>query len=211
MGSTIHKYQGYWMRSHSETRWAGMMDALGIQWIYEPEPVATRHGWYLPDFYLPAAGVYLEVKGPDPTQVELEKGQDLAAATGCPVMFAWGDMQTDHEAVCGGMLGAFGDAGFFRVSTFELAKAIRAGLGEKRYWQYMRAGYKRPMPDVVMLGDAMQEFLASMIPRRERERANAQHHRTLNGARLSMQTVLGGAEWALGHFLRGTLRKVIYG
>lgn len=209
MGSTVHRFQGYWMRSHSETRWAGFMDALGIQWIYEPEPINTRHGWYLPDFYLPGAGIYVEVKGPDPTPVELEKGCDLQDATGCPVVFAWGDMHLDTDAVCGGMLGCFGPKGFVTYSTFEVAQLVRLGLGEERYRAYLRAGIKHRAPATVMIGDALQEVLEGMMSRQDRERAHAQHHRALNSVRLSVARAIDRAEWALGHFLRGTLREAI--
>ncbi len=61
---TIFRYGGYEMRSHSETRWAAMMDAMSVSWIYEPRTVVTRHGGYMPDFFLPAVGAFVEVKGP---------------------------------------------------------------------------------------------------------------------------------------------------
>ena len=64
---TIFRYGGYEMRSHSETRWAAIMDVMGVTWVYEPRTVTTRHGGYMPDFFLPAVGAFLEVKGPTPS------------------------------------------------------------------------------------------------------------------------------------------------
>lgn len=202
MGSSIHKFQGYWMRSHSETRWASMLDALGIHWIYEPQVVETRHGWYLPDFYLPAAGVYLEVKGPDPTQAELEKGRDLQEATGCPVIFAWGDMTVDGDGVCGGMVGVFGPVSFVKFSMYEFKDAIRAWLGDRSYWAYMNAGLKVREYPVVHLADAMQELLLNMQGRSAAEKSRAEHHRELNRPRIDAHGAASRAEWAISTFLR---------
>lgn len=61
-------YRGHRFRSRLEARWAVLMDHAGIEWRYEPDGYqitmldgSTR--WYLPDFYLPASKVWLEVKG----------------------------------------------------------------------------------------------------------------------------------------------------
>jgi hypothetical protein len=203
MGSTVHRFQDYWMRSHSETRWAGFMDALGIQWIYEPEPINTRLGWYLPDFYLPGAGVYVEVKGPHPTEVELDKARDLQAATGCPVIFAWGDMEYfGAKAVSGGRLGCFGPNGFAEYSTYELGVVIQSGLGQPYYHRYLRSGIKEKGSPVAMIGDLLQQRLAAWLGRSAMEKANAEHHRALNRARMADLRALTKAEWALSMFFR---------
>lgn len=65
------RYAGCHFRSRLEARWAVFFDALGIKWEYEPQGFETE--WrlsleegvirYLPDFYLPDAGCYAEVKG----------------------------------------------------------------------------------------------------------------------------------------------------
>lgn len=202
MRSTIHRHQGYWMRSHSETRWARMMDALGISWLYEPEVINTRHGWYLPDFYLPGAGIYLEVKGPHPSQLEIEKGRDLQEATGCPVVFAWGDMCLGESSVNGGVLGCQGPSGFVRFSTPEFASLIQLGLGEERFYGYLNVGIKEPAPGAVMIGDLLQELLLDMEGRSGAEKARAGHHFELNHSRINTHSVTSKAEWAISHFLR---------
>ena len=68
------RYAGCRFRSRLEARWAVFFDHLGIRWEYEPEgfEVSCRltltggyddHFWYLPDFWLPDLGVWVEVKG----------------------------------------------------------------------------------------------------------------------------------------------------
>lgn len=76
------EYKGHAFRSRLEARWAVYFDTLGIEWRYEnqgyerdgsvyvmagedpvtvyPEPTPLR---YLPDFYLPQSGMFVEVKG----------------------------------------------------------------------------------------------------------------------------------------------------
>lgn len=67
------EYGGVKFRSRTETRWAMVFDALGIEWLYEPEgfdlPVVGR---YVPDFYLPGIGCWFEVKGKAPRSRVLE-------------------------------------------------------------------------------------------------------------------------------------------
>lgn len=67
------KHNGYSFRSRLEARWAVFFDALEIRYEYEPEGFdmsgikgATKalkgDTWYLPDFYLPDYGYYVEIK-----------------------------------------------------------------------------------------------------------------------------------------------------
>ena len=57
-------YNGYRFRSRLEARWAVFFDAAGIDYRYEPEGFELTDGTrYLPDFFLPAIGIYAEVKG----------------------------------------------------------------------------------------------------------------------------------------------------
>jgi hypothetical protein len=57
-------YRGHRFRSRLEARYAVFMDAMGVEWQYEPEGFALKAGHYLPDFYLPQVnnGVWLEIK-----------------------------------------------------------------------------------------------------------------------------------------------------
>ena len=61
-------YNGYRFRSRLEARWAVFFDTAGIKYQYEQEGFEYRLAdgeecRYLPDFFLPELGVYVEVKG----------------------------------------------------------------------------------------------------------------------------------------------------
>lgn len=66
-------YAGTLFRSRLEARWAVFFDELDIDWQFEPEgfvvgcddeiPEASAARRYLPDFYLPDLGTWVEVKG----------------------------------------------------------------------------------------------------------------------------------------------------
>lgn len=63
-------YAGHRFRSRLEARWAVFLTALSITWQYEPEGfVVPRENGnatpYLPDFFLPDCGTWIEVKGSD--------------------------------------------------------------------------------------------------------------------------------------------------
>lgn len=55
-------YKGYRFRSRLEARWAVFFDALDLKWEYELEGFEFNSIRYLPDFYLPELGKYLEIK-----------------------------------------------------------------------------------------------------------------------------------------------------
>lgn len=57
-------YDGHRFRSRLEARWAVFFDALGIRYQYEMEGYKlSDQQCYLPDFFLPDDGYYVEVKG----------------------------------------------------------------------------------------------------------------------------------------------------
>lgn len=57
-------YSGRVFRSKLEARWAAYLDLLQVNWDYEPSHYQIGPSlFYLPDFYLPDLGVWLEVKG----------------------------------------------------------------------------------------------------------------------------------------------------
>lgn len=57
------EYVGYTFRSRTEARWASWLDAVGIDWEYEPEGLDLGGVWYLPDFWCPAIRTFIEIKG----------------------------------------------------------------------------------------------------------------------------------------------------
>jgi len=66
-------YNGYLFRSRIEARWAVFFDALDIKYEYEKEGFDLGGTYYLPDFWLPELEVWVEIKGADPTEGELNK------------------------------------------------------------------------------------------------------------------------------------------
>jgi hypothetical protein len=59
------QYAGVWMKSSYEERFAKALDAAGVTWQYESKSFLLRalDRVYTPDFYIPALGLFVEVKG----------------------------------------------------------------------------------------------------------------------------------------------------
>jgi hypothetical protein len=72
-------YAGCRFRSRLEARWAYFMDLMDVPWEYEYEGWELPSGRYLPDFRLPQAKVYLEIKGSSPAQREVNLALELAS------------------------------------------------------------------------------------------------------------------------------------
>jgi hypothetical protein len=72
-------YAGCRFRSRLEARWAYFMDLMDVPWEYEQEGWELPSGRYLPDFRLPQAKVYLEIKGGFPTRREVGLALELAS------------------------------------------------------------------------------------------------------------------------------------
>lgn len=62
-------YRGHRFRSRLEARYAVFFERAGIQALYEHQGFMIGDRSYLPDFYLPALGWWIEVKG---TESELD-------------------------------------------------------------------------------------------------------------------------------------------
>ena len=74
-------YAGTDFRSALEANWAATLDRWGIAWQYEPETITLPSGTvYLPDFWLPELGTWIEVKGPNIPRIEkaIELGETRA-------------------------------------------------------------------------------------------------------------------------------------
>ncbi len=56
-------YRDIEFRSKLEANVAQVFDALGVPWTYEQEGYQIGEIWYLPDFFLPEARQFVEVKG----------------------------------------------------------------------------------------------------------------------------------------------------
>jgi len=199
---TIFRHGAYEMRSHSETRWAAMMDALRVTWLYEPQTVQTRHGGYMPDFYLPAAGVFVEVKGPRPSQVEREKALDAQSATGCPVIFVYGRPEMINGELFHGLISYFGTYGEITYSTAEIGSAIRKHWSLATYAAYITAGEHQKRPHVIRVGEGLEELITSWMERGDREKYLRNLHFPLNRAKTERFAQHSEAEWALGEFAK---------
>lgn len=182
--NTIHRYAGYDMRSHSETRWAAMMDAMGVTWIYEPQVIGTRHGGYMPDFFLPEVGMFIEVKGPAPTKVEREKAFDAQAATGYPVVFAYGRPEMIGAELFHGMLSYYGLTSAVSFSTAEIGDLVRQHYDMATYAAYLTAGEHQTAPNSFTAISIAEEILFKMQPRDDQEDYLRKLHAPLNEAKL---------------------------
>lgn len=99
------RYNGYRFRSRLEARWAVFFDALGIEYEYEPQGFDLGSmGWYLPDFWLPTYGTFVEIKAGEPTQQELQKAWALSKdhsvwlIQGVPGLLPYGSEWPDDSA-----------------------------------------------------------------------------------------------------------------
>lgn len=85
------RYRGWRFRSRLEARWAVFFDALGAEWVYEPEGFDLGvAGWYLPDFWLPQVRMWAEVKPEWPPRNEQVKCSVLAHQSGYPCLLLVG-------------------------------------------------------------------------------------------------------------------------
>lgn len=96
-------YKGHRFRSRIEARWAVFMDALGVQWEYEPQGFRlSGGGFYLPDFWLPYQECWIEIKGAPATMEEIDRADQLALDTGHPVVMLVGPVDPMEQAArCG--------------------------------------------------------------------------------------------------------------
>jgi hypothetical protein len=72
------RYKGYRFRSRLEARWAVFFDELHIPYSYETEGWQLPAGYYLPDFYLSDADLWVEIKPFKPNHEEIERCRQLA-------------------------------------------------------------------------------------------------------------------------------------
>lgn len=86
-------YDGRRFRSRVEARWAVFFNHLGLDYDYEREGFDLDGEWYLPDFYLPAFLMWIEVKGVAPTPREQSLCRSLRDKTGQRVLIAVGPPQ----------------------------------------------------------------------------------------------------------------------
>jgi hypothetical protein len=104
------RYGSRHFRSRIEARWAVYFDVAGIAWDYEPENFLMENGEvYIPDFWLPdlgrqddvtfeRGGLFVEIKGKEPTELERCRAYWLSKQTGKSVLVFWGsNFDTGHD------------------------------------------------------------------------------------------------------------------
>lgn len=207
MDSVVH-HQGYWMRSYSEVKWALMMDALELRWLYEHKLYETRHGQYLPDFFIYGANTYLEVKGPPPNQIEIEKAIDVQKRSGCPVVFAWGTMSSDINGVNGAKLSFIGGNKVVHIDSNEFAPLIEHGLGVEYFYDHLNIGTQKKYNGMKSITDILHKVIYGLIDRSEMERDRAAQHSDLNSRRINQHTVITKSEFAVSSFLKARITTI---
>lgn len=93
------RFDGHRFRSRAEARWAVLFKAIGFAYEYEKEGFDLAGEWYLPDFFLPDVGLWLEVKGEAPNDREIELARRLAAGSGKTVLIAVGAPKGGHGQI----------------------------------------------------------------------------------------------------------------
>lgn len=145
-------YKGYRFRSRLEARWAVFFDALGLKWEYEPEGFETSAGWYLPDFWLPTLCTYVEVKGRNFSDIDIQKLNDVGPLRGYSAILVgndpldltpWGG-HDQTESTGGTCEINDGYRGTFGVDKRGRATILIAG--DNRHWFYASSDFSIELP-----------------------------------------------------------------
>jgi hypothetical protein len=125
-------------RSTTEARWATFLTELRIAWEYEPETFDLGPlGWYMPDFWIPEAKLFLEVKHSGELELAaIEKVRALARVTdrrvaiahgfGMPTTYDWPVPGFDRDDP--GWIEAYGPQGRVSGQSFTLCICRAFGL-----------------------------------------------------------------------------------
>ena len=92
------EYRGVRFRSKLEGEWARFYDEIGVGWDYEPKRFVLSSGaTYLPDFWLPDLKCWVEIKGPEPTDVEEWRLGRLVQIAGATAYCAYGSISSTFD------------------------------------------------------------------------------------------------------------------
>lgn len=132
-------WRGHRFRSRLEARWAVFFDVLGVPWEYEPQGFVLGGTPYLPDFWLPSLGLWVEVKatGRD-TREDWELCRRLCVDTGSDVMMVFGhlgpvEMRSPASHRPAGYMLELSDAEAFELAMADLGRTVI--LGSNRMWE----------------------------------------------------------------------------
>lgn len=183
---TIYHHNGYRLRSYTELLWARVLEAAEIFYLYEPDLVRVDDGYYLPDFWLPNVGIYLEVKGKNPTEIEIQKADAVMERTGREVMFLVGRPESDREGLMNcGML-VRGSGGWTSgLCPYDLHCLVRDHVDYVTWLRISRAAKGDIMDNVRPIGDVLEELFLGMADRSDMEQCLRETHAPVNAERMA--------------------------
>ena len=182
----IYHHNGYRLRSYTELMWARLMEAAEIFYLYEPDLIRVDDGYYLPDFWLPHVGIYLEVKGKEPTVDEIKKADAVMARTGREVVFLIGRPGSDDGGLfnCGFL--ARGAAGWtHNISPNDLHRLVLKLVSRTMWFRIILSVKEDDMDYVRRAGDILEEMFLVRADRSDMERVLREIHAEANAARLA--------------------------
>ena len=198
----IYHHNGYRLRSYTELLWARVLEAAEIFYLYEPDLVRVDDGYYLPDFWLPNVGIYLEVKGKNPTDIEIQKADAVMARTGREVAFLVGRPESDDQGLMNcGML-ARGAAGWtYGISPNDLHCLVKDHVGHSMWSRINLAAKGDIMDSVRPIGDILEELFLGLADRSEMEQCLRETHAPVNAERMAALPAPSVCERAIKWFL----------
>lgn len=199
---TTYHHHGYRLRSYTELMWARVMDAADIFYLYEPDLVRVDDGYYLPDFWIPHVGIYLEVKGQQPTALEIQKADAVMARTGHEVMFLVGRPESDKEGLFNCGLMVRGSGGWTQnVSPNDLHCLVRQAVSFDMWERIGLSVQENDMDHLRPLGELLEEMFLDRADRSDMERVLREVHAEINAARLASAPSPTICETAIKSFL----------
>lgn len=206
---TVYHHNGYRLRSYTELLWARVLGAADIFYLYEPDLIRVDDGFYLPDFWLPNVGIYVEVKGDWPTQEEIKKADAVMERTGREVFFLCGKPEADQYSLFNCGMYALGSGGWSsNISPSDLHRIVHDQVGVAASLKIRLAVQDDDMDWVRPIGHLIEEFFLKSADRAGMEKALRSTHAETNKERSAIDREISICERGLKWFLdRQEFRK----
>lgn len=182
---TAFSHRGYTLRSYTELMWARLMDSIGLFYLYEPHLIRLQGCSYLPDFYLPDADMYLEVKGAFATDEEKWKAEQVLEVTGRPVYILEGMPRSDRGGFMNARVSFPGAHGWVEISLFELGEMYEQAMGSEPYTAALLSVRDSDGDWVRSVRSVLDEVISEMISRNQNEARLRALHSDANQKRLN--------------------------